>query len=372
MSDLTAPPRSSASPASARVAVIGASGYTGSELLRLLAHHPRVVVTAVMARRAAGQRLVDVFPHLRGHLDLPIEAFDADAVAARADVACCALPHGESAPIVAALRARGVVVLDLSADYRLRDAAAWASWYGSAEHPVHPAPALLADAVYGLPERHRARLRGAGLVAVPGCYPTASILAVAPLLAAGLVEPRGLVIDAKSGASGAGRSPALATHLPEAGEGVRAYKVAGSHRHTAELEQELALAAGAPLAVLFTPHLLPMARGILSCVYASPTAAGAAALAADPDAARAALATAYADEPFVDVLPAGALPDTAHVRGSNRAHVTAVFDRRSERVLAIAAIDNLVKGAAGQAVQCLNLALGWPETTGLLQAALFP
>jgi N-acetyl-gamma-glutamyl-phosphate reductase len=349
------------------VAIIGASGYTGAELLRLLLGHPDVEVVQVMARRAAGQRLVEVFPHLTGRLDLTIEAFDADAVAARVRVAFCALPHGEAAPVVAALAERGVLTLDLSADFRLRSAAQWAEWYASKEHPAHPAQALLSEAVYGLPERYRVRLREARVIAVPGCYPTASILAIAPLLDARLVRGDGLVIDAKSGASGAGRSPSQSTHLPEAAEGVRAYKVAGAHRHTAEIEQELGFAAGGELQVLFTPHLLPMSRGILSCVYAAPVEEP-----ADPDVFRRALAEAYAGEPFVDVLPRGALPDTAHVRGSNRIHVTAVYDARSKRVLAISAIDNLVKGASGQAVQCMNLALGFDETAGLGAVALFP
>ncbi|MBK9031415.1 MAG: N-acetyl-gamma-glutamyl-phosphate reductase [Myxococcales bacterium] len=350
-----------------RVAIVGASGYTGAELVRLLLGHPRVTITMIAARRAVGQRLATVFPHLTGKLDLPIVAFDADLVAAAADVAFAALPHGESATVVAALVARGVPTLDLSADFRLRDAATWAQWYGGGDHPVHPAPALLAEAVYGLPERHRAQLPGARLVAVPGCYPTATALAIAPLLAAGLVHARGLIVDAKSGASGAGRSPGLATHLPEAAEGLRAYKVGGSHRHTPEIEQELGAAAGASVAVLFTPHLVPMSRGILACVYAEPT---------DParttDAYRAALIDAYRGEPFVDVLPPGQLPDTAYVRGSNRCHVQVVHDPRSGRVLAMSAIDNLVKGAAGQALQCLNLVRGWPETLGLDGAPMFP
>jgi len=350
-----------------RVAIIGASGYTGAELLRLLLGHPHVRVTAVMARRAAGQRIDQVFPHLTGLCALPVTGFDADAVAREADVAFVALPHGEAAAVVAELRARDVRTFDLSADFRLRDLSAWASWYGSGDHPSHPAAALVGEAVYGLPERHRAALVGARLVAVPGCYPTATVLAVAPLLARGLVEPTGLVVDAKSGASGVGRTPGLASHLPEAGEGVRAYKVGGAHRHTPEIEQELGLAAGAPLAVLFTPHLLPIARGILSCVYATAT---------DPsrpvDSYRAALAEAYEGEPFVSVLPAGQVPDTSHVRGSNRVHVTAVYDPRSRRVLAMAAIDNLVKGASGQAVQCMNVALGLPETAGLAAAPMFP
>jgi len=344
-------------------AIIGASGYTGAELVRLLSAHPQLELRVAMAKRAAGQELADVWPQLTGRVALAIEAFDADVVAARAKVAFCCLPHGESAPIVAELAARGLLVLDLSADFRLRDAEQWRAWYASPEHPAHPAPALLPGAVYGLPERHRAALREARLIAVPGCYATAAILSSAPLLAAGLIAHDGIVIDAKSGASGAGRSPSASTHLPEAAEGVRAYKVAGAHRHTAEIEQELGLAAGGALAVLFTPHLLPMSRGILSCTYATPTRA------AD---FRAALVDAYAGEPFVDVLAPGKLPDTAHVRGSNRVHLTAVHDPRTNRVLVLSALDNLVKGASGQAVQCANLALGLPETAGLEQLALFP
>jgi N-acetyl-gamma-glutamyl-phosphate reductase len=352
------------------VAIVGASGYTGAELVRLLLGHPAVEVVQVLARRAAGQRLGEVFPHLAGRLDLTIEPFDAAALAARAQLAFVALPHGEAAPVVAELVGRGVVTLDLSADFRLRDAVAWRAWYGSTEHPEHPAPALLRDAVYGLPERYRVRLRGARLVAVPGCYPTAAILGLAPLLERQLIEPTGIVVDAKSGASGAGRGPSLATHLPEAAEGLRAYQVGGRHRHTPEIEQELGQAAGAALCVLFTPHLVPMSRGILSCAYAAPIDPEAAA--ADPDRFRAALAEAYAGEPFVDVLPAGRLPDTAHVRGANRIQLAAVYDPRARRVLVLAALDNLVKGAAGQAVQCMNLALALPETAGLEQVALFP
>ena len=367
------------------VAIVGASGYTGSELLRLLFAHPGVEVVSVTAKRAAGQRLDQAFPQFRGVSSAVIEAFDADQIAARARVAFAALPHGESAPAVAALRQRGVAVLDLSADFRLRDAAAWKAWYGSPEHPEHPAPEALAGAVYGLPELHRAALRElaaayrqgqAPIVAVPGCYPTASILAVAPLLAAGLVEAEDLVVDAKSGVSGAGRSPGLGTHFAEIAEGIRPYKVGGAHRHTAEIEQELSAVAGRALTLLFTPHLVPMARGILSCVYARPTAAalgqGERGSARFAESLREALLAAYRDEPFVSVLPPGELPDTSHVRGSNRCHVTAVYDSRTKRVLAISAIDNLVKGAAGQAVQCMNLVLGLEETTGLLQVPMFP
>jgi N-acetyl-gamma-glutamyl-phosphate reductase len=344
------------------VAIVGASGYTGAELCRLLLDHPQASIAGVYARSNAGQPLARVFPQFAGRLELTLEPFDADAVAARAHVAFCALPHGESAPAVAALVERGLLVLDLSADFRLRDAAAYQQWYAH----EHPAQGLLARAIYGLPERHRDALRGARLVAVPGCYPTGAILAAAPLLAAGLIAPD-LIVDSKSGVSGAGRTPGQPYHFPEVGEGLRPYKIAGTHRHTPEIEQELSLAAGSEVRITFTPHLVPMTRGILSCVYGTPS---------DPSRPAAAyheaLASAYAGEPFVSVLPPGQLPDTSFVRGSNRAHVTAVYDERARRVVAVSAIDNLVKGASGQAIQCMNLALGLDETTGLTGVGVFP
>lgn len=350
-----------------KVAIVGASGYTGAELIRLLLGHPQVEITALYARRAAGSAIGDVFPQLRGHLTHTVESFDADAVAEVADAAFCALPHGQSARAVAALHARGLKVVDLSADYRLTSAATYAEWYGSDAEPEHPHPELIEGAAYGLPELHREAIRGAAITASPGCYPTSAILAMAPLVRAGLVALDGIVVDAKSGVTGAGRSPNQATHFPEAGEGVRAYKVGGVHRHTAEIEQELGAIAGRSLTVTFTPHLLPMSRGILCCAYARPSRDD-----VDTAALRAALAAAYASEPFVTVMPEGKLPDTAHVRGSNRAQVTAMRDRRSGQVIAISAIDNLVKGASGQAIQALNLMQGWDETTGLMGAALFP
>jgi N-acetyl-gamma-glutamyl-phosphate reductase len=342
------------------VAVLGASGYTGAELLRLLLEHPRVEIASLAAERAAGARIQRVFPHLAGRLDREVEAFDAQRMAERAEVIFSCLPHGASAAAVAALAERGRTVIDLSADFRLHDADEFARWYGP-----HPHPELLARAVYGLPELHRDQLRGARLIASPGCYPTATILAAAPLLARGLVRPR-LVVDAKSGVTGAGRTPSATTHFSEVGEGVRAYKVAGAHRHTPEMEQELSSAAGGAVRITFTPHMLPMARGILACVYGEPT---------DPALGeadyRSALDDAYRGEPFVVVLDEG-LPDTAHVRGSNRAHVAVRFDARAGMVVAMAAIDNLVKGASGQAIQAMNIALGWPETEGLAGVAMFP
>ena len=336
------------------VAIVGASGYTGAELCRLLLAHPSVEIVSVHAKTSAGQALAKVFPQFRGVLDLTLEPVDADAIAARAKVAFCALPHGESAGIVTALHDRGMTVLDLSADFRLRDAAAYRTWYGH----EHPAADRLAQAVYGLPERHRDALRGATLIAVPGCYPTASILALAPLLDAGLVARDGIVIDAKSGVSGAGRGATQSTHFSEIGEGIRAYKAGGTHRHTPEIEQELG-----GVRLTFTPHLVPMSRGILAVAYATPAKRG---------DVHAAMSAAYEGEPFVTVLPPGELPDTAFVRGSNRAHVNVVVDERAGRVIAMSAIDNLVKGASGQAIQCMNLALGLPETTGLMNVTPFP
>lgn len=343
-----------------RVAIVGASGYTGAELLRLLAAHPGVTISALYAARSAGQRLPAVFPQFAGRLDLPIEAYDPERVARDADVVFCALPHGESAAAAGALVDRVRLVLDLSGDLRLHDPAEARAWYGD-QVPA----ALLGRAVYGLPELHRERLRQARLVAVPGCYPTASVLALAPLLGAGLVARAPLVIDAKSGVSGAGRNPTAGTHFCEVGEGARAYKVGGVHRHIPEIEQELGGVAGAELRVAFTPHLLPMTRGILVTAYATPTDA------ARPAAAYAeALRARYEGEPFVTVVDGP--PDTAHVRGSNRAHVAVAVDGRVGQVIAMSAIDNLTKGASGQAVQCMNLALGLPETAGLDLLGVFP
>ena len=343
------------------VAVIGASGYVGAELVRLLVRHPHVTLRGLYAHRHAGHEVAKDFPQFAGVLQAKYEAFDAAAVASSGcEVAFLALPHGESARAAKELYERGLTVLDLSADLRLRSADVYGEWY-----KPHAAPELLPHAVYGLVERHREAVKKARLVAVPGCYPTASILALAPLLAARLVRSDGLIIDAKSGVSGAGREPQRSTHFSEIGEGVRAYKVAGAHRHTPEIEQELERAAGEPVRVVFTPHLVPMTRGILATAYALPT-----------DASRPAetyadeLRRAYAHEPFVAVVDAA--PDTAHVRGSNRVQVAAWFDARAGRVVVMGAIDNLVKGAAGQAVQCLNVLRGWDETAGLDAAGIFP
>jgi N-acetyl-gamma-glutamyl-phosphate reductase len=345
-----------------RVAVVGATGYTGAELLRLLAGHPHVTVTALCARDKLTPRASTMLPSLTGLLELPIEPFAADLVAATADVAFCALPHGASIACVRELLARGLTVLDLSADFRLRDPAVYARWYGA----EHAALALLDEAVYGLPELHRERLRGAKLVAVPGCYPTASALPAIPLLAAGLARADDVVVHALSGVSGAGRSAAANTHFPECSEGARSYKVAGTHRHTPEIEQTLSGVAGAPVTLTFTPTLVPMTRGILSTVYLRPTrTVTAAELVAE---AR----RYFAGSPSVSVLEPGALPDTLWVRGSNRAHVAYFVDARVDRIVAQCAIDNLVKGASGQAIQAMNVCLGFEEGAGLMAPAMFP
>jgi N-acetyl-gamma-glutamyl-phosphate reductase len=343
------------------VAVVGASGYTGAELVRLLLRHPRVRLDGLYAHSHAGELVAAHFPQFAGHVDERYRKYAADEVAGRAKIAFLALPHGESAPVARELLERGLTVLDLSADFRLRSASVYQEWYGA-----HAAPELLSEARYGLVERHRSELRGARLIAVPGCYPTATLLALAPLLDAKLIRSDGIIVDAKSGVSGAGRSPSLATHFSEAGEGVRAYKVA-AHRHTPEIEQELerAGATGRPMRLTFTPHLVPMSRGILATCYAAPTDE------TRPLADyRRALAEAYARESFVAVVERP--PDTAHLRGSNGVQVAVFLDERARRVIAMGAIDNLVKGAAGQAVQCLNASQGWPETDGLDGVGVFP
>jgi N-acetyl-gamma-glutamyl-phosphate reductase len=335
--------------------VLGASGYAGAELLRLLAGHPDLDVAWAAGDQAAGQPLVSRYPGLRAaYGELAFCAVD-EGLEKGADVIFCALPHGRSAEVAARALAAAAVVVDLSADFRLRDPGAYPIWYG-AEHPF---PDQLGAWPYGLPELHRDDLRGASRVAVPGCYPTAALLALAPLVAAGLVASDGIVVDAKSGLSGAGRSLTDPNLFVQANENVGPYKV-GSHRHTPEIEQELALAAGAPVTVTFTPHLVPASRGILATCYATLAPS-----AGDRELA-ACYAAAYAGEPFVDLLdPAGGWPATRAVATTNRVQVAAAADRRTGRVVAAAAIDNLVKGAAGQAVQCANLALGLPETAGL-------
>ncbi len=335
--------------------ILGASGYAGAEVLRLLARHPRLDVTWAAGDRSAGQLVAERYPGLAAaYGDLTLCTMD-EGLDKGADVLFLALPHGEAAALAAGGWERAAsLVVDLSADFRLHDPDAYPAWYGA----PHPCPDELGAWPYGLPELHRAELAGVRRVAVPGCYPTAALLALVPLVAAGLVEPDGIVVDAKSGLTGAGRSLKDPYLYAQANESVTPYGV-GTHRHTPEIEQELARAAGRGVAVTFTPHLVPMSRGILATCYA--TLAGS----ADDREVAACHARAYAGEPFVDVLRPGAWPATRAVASTNRVQVAAATDRRTGRVVAAAAIDNLVKGAAGQAVQCANVALGLPETAGL-------
>ena len=334
------------------VAVLGASGYAGAELMRLLALHPDLAVVAATAASKEGTAVADLYPSLAA--DYPGLRLGATEVAAAdgADLVFCALPHGASQALVPDLLATAGHVVDLAADFRLKDPGLYPQWYGE----EHTRPELLAQAVFGLPELDRSGLPGAALVAAPGCYVTAATLALAPLVRAGLVQRAGIVVDAASGVSGAGRKLAESYLFGQVDEDFTAYGLL-SHRHTPEMEQ----AIGAQL--IFTPHLAPMNRGILATCYAPPVAA-------DQRDPLEVLAAAYLGEPFVVVSER--VPSTKAALGSNTAHLTARRDPRTGWVVALCALDNLVKGAAGQALQCANAVLGWPETTGLPASGLYP
>ena len=346
-----------------RVGVLGASGYTGADFVRLAARHPHIEIALLTANSHAGKRYGDVFPHL-SMLDLPDLVTIEEADWATVDAIVCGLPHGTTQAITKRLvnEHPDVAVIDMSADFRLRDPAVYSEWYGI----PHGAPELQGEAVYGLTEHYRDAIREARIVACPGCYPTAALMALLPLASDGLVDPQDVVIDAKSGTTGAGRSPKENTLMAEAGEGLSPYAV-GKHRHMAEIEQEIGFAAGlADLRVNFTPHLIPMSRGELCTCYVR-LAGG-----ATVDGLRDALAARYADEPFVHIATEGTLPKTQMVRGSNHVVIGVVADRIPGRAIVISTLDNLVKGSAGQALQNLNLVRGYEETLGLEQLPLFP
>jgi N-acetyl-gamma-glutamyl-phosphate reductase len=347
----------------AKIGVLGASGYTGAELVRLLLRHPRVEIVLLTADRRAGRTMADVFPQFAPY-DLPVlTAIEgANWKAAGLDLAFCGLPHGTTQKVIVELlkTAPRTKVVDLSADFRLADPAAYAHWYGHA----HAAPALQKEAVYGLTEVYRPQIKTARLVANPGCYTTCAELALIPLLKAKAIDPDEIVIDAKSGMTGAGRAVKEEMLFSEVSEGFHAYGV-GHHRHMSELDQEFSRAAGRDVVVTFTPHLVPMNRGILSTIYVR-------GLKAVPQDLHALLLEAYAKEPFVHVLPFGKTPQTRHVRGSNMTFIGVAADRIAGRAIIVSALDNLTKGASGQAVQNMNLMLGFPETMGLEQVALFP
>jgi N-acetyl-gamma-glutamyl-phosphate reductase len=342
-----------------RIGILGASGYTGAELVRLLARHPQVEIRLLTADRQAGKPLAEVFPQF-AHLKLPsllkIEEADWSGI----DLAFCCLPHGTTQEVIAKLP-RHLKVVDLSADFRLADVASYAQWYGH----EHRAPALQKEAVYGLTELKRKEIAPARLVANPGCYPTSAQLPLIPLIEAKQIVGDDIIIDAKSGVSGAGRDAKLGSMYAEVTEGIHAYGVA-SHRHAPEIEQGLSEAAGKPVVVNFTPHLMPMSRGILSSIYVRLHNG------ASVEDLRRTLAARYEGEPFVRLLPAGQSPQTRHVRGANHCLIGLFADRVPGRAILLSAIDNLVKGASGQAVQNMNLMAGLPETTGLEQGPLFP
>jgi N-acetyl-gamma-glutamyl-phosphate reductase len=348
----------------AKLAVLGASGYTGAELVRLLLRHPRAEIALLTADRRAGQEMRTVFPQF-APFDLPklvaIESIDWKSAAI--DLAFCALPHGTTQTVIKDLMAKAskTKVVDLSADFRLHDNATYARWYGH----DHQAPELQKEAVYGLAEIYRSEIEKARLVANPGCYTTCAQLPLTPLLKAKAIDAGEIVIDAKSGMTGAGRAAKESMLFSEVSEGFHAYGV-GHHRHMAELDQEFSLAAGKEVTVSFTPHLAPMNRGILSTIYVRGIAGK------SPEDLHALLLKFYEKAEFVHVLPFGDTPQTRHVRGSNMTFIGVAKDRHPGRAIIVSALDNLTKGASGQAVQNMNLMLGYPETTGLEQVALFP
>jgi N-acetyl-gamma-glutamyl-phosphate reductase len=344
-----------------KVAIVGASGYTGVELLRILYCHPEAAVTCVTSERSAGKRISDIYPGLKGRCDLLLENLEPVRIAGKADFIFTALPHRAAMEVAPTFLRLGKRVVDLSADYRLQDPEEYEKWY-----ETHLSPALLKKAVYGLPELKRARIAGADLVANPGCYPTTVILGLAPLLKNKLIDPATIIADSKSGVSGAGRSAKVDSLYCEVNEGFRAYGVGGAHRHIPEIEQELSHLAGKKLVITFTPHLAPMDRGILSTIYAVP----------GTSVTTAELLKVYNDfyksEPFIRVLSEGGFPSTAFVRGSNFCDIGLTVESRTGRIIVISAIDNLVKGASGQAVQNMNIMCGFPETMGLESLPLFP
>jgi N-acetyl-gamma-glutamyl-phosphate reductase len=341
-----------------RAGIVGGTGYTGMELLRILALHPQVEVSVVTSRSDVGTRVDALYPSLRGAINAVFSAPDIAELSA-CDVVFFATPNGTAMLMAEQLLEHGVKIIDLSADFRLKDTAEWQHWYGM----EHACPALIAEAVYGLPETHRAAIKNARLVANPGCYPTAVQLGFLPLLETGLIDPHHLIADVKSGVSGAGRKAELATLMSETGESFKAYGVAG-HRHLPEIRQQLALAAKQSVGLTFVPHLTPMIRGIHATLYAR--------LTTDVGSLQALFEQKYADEVFVDVLPANSHPDTRNVRGSNFCHISIHQPQGQDTVVVLSVIDNLVKGAAGQAVQNMNLMFGLPEQIGLNTVALYP
>jgi N-acetyl-gamma-glutamyl-phosphate reductase len=342
-----------------KVGIVGGTGYTGVELLRLLAQHPEADVVVITSRSEAGVKVADMYPNLRGHYDpLAFSVPDSAALSA-CDVVFFATPHGVAHALAGELLAAGTKVIDLSADFRLQDAAEWAQWYGQ----PHGAPELLAEAVYGLPEVNREQIRQARLIAVAGCYPTATQLGFLPLLEVGIADNSRLIADCKSGVSGAGRGASVGSLFCEAGESMKAYGVKG-HRHLPEISQGLRRAAGGEIGLTFVPHLTPMIRGIHATLYATVVDRS---IDLQP-----LFEQRYANEPFVDVMPAGSHPETRSVRGANVCRLAVHRPQGGDLVVVLSVIDNLVKGASGQAIQCMNIRFGLDERMGLNHAGMMP
>lgn len=343
------------------VGIIGASGYAGAELARILCNHPEVKLTIATSRQYEGQPLSEVFPNLRGKADIVCENPTVEELSEKADLFFAAVPHKTAMNLVPSLLGAGKKVIDLSADFRLRDVATYENWY-----QPHSSSQFLEEAVYGLPELYRKKIATCRLVANPGCYPTSIILGLAPLLKAGLLQADSIIADSKSGTSGAGRAASTGTLFCEVHDGFKPYKVGRAHRHTPEIEQELSTLNQSPLIVSFTPHLLPISRGILSTVYAS--------LAKNitHETIQNLYEEMYTDEPFVRLLPEDTFPATQYVRGSNFCDISVKIDATTNRVIVMSAIDNIVKGAAGQAVQNMNIMCGYKEDIGLHTAPVFP
>lgn len=346
------------------VGIVGASGYAGGELVRILLGHPRARLVCASSRTHAGKEVGEVFPSLRGKTDLMYAELSPEEMACRCDIVFTAVPHGAAMPFAPAVRRACGKMIDLGADFRFGDAGVYESWY----KVKHECAELIAESVYGLSELNRDLISRAWLVGNPGCYPTTVLLGLAPALAAGLADPLGIIIDAKSGVSGAGRKPGPAYHYPERNDSLTPYGIP-AHRHTPEIEQELSELVGSQVVVTFIPHLVPMTRGMLSTIYASPASGKAV-----PDAGEVVdiYKEFYKDEYFVRILPPGRLPETSAVRGSNFCDIAISVDKRAGRLVIMAAIDNLVKGASGQAVQNMNIMFGLDERLGIDSMPLFP
>ena len=338
-----------------RVAIVGATGYTGGELLDILIRHPRVKVTSLTAKLEKAAPIEDEFPRFKGRVDLPCSPLEVSDVCEKADLVFLSLPHGVSMQFALSFHKAGKKIIDLSADFRFTDPAVFEEGYGMS----HGVKELLSEAVYGLPELHADEIRTSRLIANPGCYPTGAILALAPLVRHGLVALDDVIVDSKSGVTGAGRKASLALSFGECNESFRAYRV-GRHHHTPEIEGELSRLSGGPVRILFTPHLVPMNRGILTTAYLTPLKK------TTSDDLIALYAEFYARAPFVRIMENGKLVDTKNVRGLNYCDISILVDNRTGRIIVLSAIDNLVKGAAGQAVQNMNLICGFPETMGLV------